>query len=216
MSLIDLLASGAEELGIELSSSQIELFVEYLDNLKSWNRKMNLTAIRDDREIVINHLLDSISIAPLIEDKRTLLDIGSGGGFPGIPLKIVRPNLRVTLLDSVNKKVSFLKDTTRKLGLKDIEAIWGRAEDIENKVPRRHFDYAVNRAVGSVSEMVMLSTEYVSDSGAIILMRGKKGSEEWAQVSSELSNNYVLKEYRKLTLPYSDSKRTVIILKPKR
>lgn len=211
----DLLANGAQEIGIELSDNQLDLFMLYLDNLKKWNEKINLTAINDDREIIINHFLDSISIAPFIDGNKTLLDIGSGGGFPGLTLKIAYPGLKVTLLDSVNKKVSFLKDTIRNLALKDIDAFWGRAEDTENKIPRQHFDYVVNRAVGTISDTSMLSAPYVSKDGVIILMRGKKGTEEWTEASKELDKNYELLDYRELTLPYSDSKRTVIILKPK-
>lgn len=211
----DILARSAGELGIELSDKGMGLFMDYLANLKDWNKKINLTAITEDEEIIVNHFVDSISIAPLLEDNRSLLDIGSGGGFPGIPLKIVRPSLDVTLLDSVNKKVSFLKDTIRKLDLENIEAVWGRAEDPENNIPRKHFDYVVTRAVGSILETLELCSPYVSKDGVIVLMRGKKGSEEWAKQSKELDNEYNLLNYREFTLPYSDSKRIIIIVKPK-
>jgi len=211
----ELLTHGAMELGIELSEKQVELFIEYLANLQDWNKKINLTSIKEDEGIIVNHFLDSISVAPIIEDNRSLLDIGSGGGFPGIPIKIVRPELRVTLMDSVNKKVSFLKDTVRKLGLKDINAIWGRAEDSENDIPRKHFDYVVNRAVGTITDTLKLSLPYVSADGVIILMRGKKGALEWAQESIELKENYKLVDYKEFTLPGNDSERIIIILKPK-
>lgn len=215
MSLRDLFVEGASEFGVEFSENQLDLFMEYLDNLKKWNERINLTAIEDGREIIINHFLDSMSIAPIVEGNKTLLDIGSGGGFPGIPLKIVCPMLRVTLMDSVNKKVSFLKDTIRKLDLENIEAVWGRAEDTENNVPRKHFDYVVTRAVGSISETLELSSPYVSKDGVVILMRGKKASEEWDQLSEVFKDNYNLVEFREFTLPGNDSKRVVLILKPK-
>ena len=215
MSLRGLLADGAKELGVGLSEKQIDLFFEYFDNLKSWNERINLTSIKDNREIIINHFLDSISIAPIVDNNKTLLDIGSGGGFPGIPLKIVHPGLNVILVDSVNKKVSFLKDTIRKLALEDVEALWGRAEDPENKIPRNHFDYVVNRAVGTISDMLNLSMPYLNSNGAIVLMRGKKGSEEWDQIPQELKDKYHLIEYKEFSLPYSESKRIVIILKPR-
>ncbi len=216
MSLRELLTAGAKELGTDLSEKQIGLFMQYMDNLKSWNEKINLTAIKDDRDIIINHFLDSISIVPIIERNKTLLDIGTGGGFPGVPIKIVCPELRVTLMDSVNKKVTFLKATIRKLALEEIEAVWGRAEDIGNNIPRQHFDYVVNRAVGTISDTFQLSLPYLSPYGVLILMRGKKGAEEWDRASQNFNNNYDLIEIREFSLPYSDSKRIVIILKPKK
>ncbi len=144
-----------------------------------------------------------------------MLDIGTGGGFPGIPLKIVRPGLRLTLLDSNNKKISFLKDSIRKLALNNTNAVWGRAEDAENGVPRKHYDYVVTRAVGSIHDIIRLSSPYVSDDGFIVLMRGKKGSEEWAQESNLVEDNYYLVDFREFVLPNSDYQRTVIVLKPK-
>ncbi|MEE8299162.1 MAG: 16S rRNA (guanine(527)-N(7))-methyltransferase RsmG, partial [Thermodesulfobacteriota bacterium] len=115
MSLREDLIVGAGELGVDVSEKDVDLFFKYLENLKNWNEKINLTSIKDDRGIIVSHFLDSISIAPIIEDGKKVLDIGSGAGFPGIPLKIVRPGLEVTMLDSVNKKVSFMNDTIRKL-----------------------------------------------------------------------------------------------------
>ena len=215
MSLKDLLTDGAQELGVALSDKQMDQFMQYLDNLNGWNEKINLTAIKDDQEIVINHFLDSLSIASFVEDKKKLLDIGSGGGFPGLPLKIVHPSLSVIMIDSVNKKVSFLKDTIRKLGLENIDAVWCRAEDKENRIPRQHFDFVVNRAVGTIYDTVQLSLPYLSENGVVILMRGKKGAEEWDQESQEFKDSYNLVEYREFTLPYSESKRTVIVLDPK-
>ncbi len=214
MSSRDILVEGAREFGVELSEIQVELFIEYLDNLQSWNKNINLTAVRNEKEIIVAHFLDSISVVPIIEDNKTLLDIGSGGGFPGIPLKIVRPELRVTLLDSVNKKVSFMKDTVRKLELKDINAIWGRAEDPENNIPRKHFDYIVTRAVGSISDTLELSSPYVSKDGVIILMRGKKGSDEWTMESENIASGYELVDSQEFTLPGSDLARTIIVVKP--
>ena len=215
MSLTELLINGAKELGVELSEKQVELFMAFLENLNSWNKQINLTAIKDEREIIVNHFLDSLSIASDIEDNKSLLDIGAGGGFPGIPLKIVRPGLHVTLLDSNNKKITFLKDTVRKLGLNNTNPVWGRAEDEQNELPRAHYDYVVSRAVGSIHDTVILSSSYVSPEGHIVLMRGKKGREEWLQESEIVQDKYHIVDYREFELPYSDSSRTVIVLKPK-
>ena len=215
MSLADLLINGAKELGVELSDKQLELFMAFLENLTSWNKQINLTAIKDEREIIVNHFLDSLSIASNIEDNKSLLDIGTGGGFPGIPIKIIRPGLHVTLLDSNNKKITFLKDTVRKLGFNNANPVWGRAEDKQNELPRKHYDYVVSRAVGSIHDTLILSSSYVSAEGHIVLMRGKKGREEWLQESEIVKDKYDIVDYREFELPYSDSSRTVVVLKPK-
>jgi len=216
LSLGDFLVEGARELGVTVSDDKLDLFLLYLENLKKWNEGINLTAIKDDREIVLNHFIDSLSIVPFIENDKSLLDIGSGGGFPGIPLKIVHSGLKVTLLDSANKKVSFMNDTVRKLQLKNIHAVWGRAEDINNKVPRESFDYVVTRAVGSISDTARLSSPYVSENGAIVLMRGKKGPKEWILAKEEIGCDFELVDSKEFTLPQSDLVRSIFILKHNR
>jgi len=213
VSLREYLIKGARELGVDISEKDADLFFTYLENLKTWNDKINLTSIKNDREIIISHFLDSISIAPMVEDGKKVLDIGSGAGFPGIPLKIARPGLEVTLLDSVNKKVTFMNDTIRKLGLENIKAVWGRAEDPLNNIPRRHFAYVVNRAVGDISDTLRLSSPYVSENGVIILMRGKRGSEEWNTAIEDVENEFELLDFKDLTLPLSDLKRIILVLR---
>ncbi|MGB2692017.1 MAG: 16S rRNA (guanine(527)-N(7))-methyltransferase RsmG [Thermodesulfobacteriota bacterium] len=214
MSLGDFLIEGARELGVYINDDQLDLILLYVKNLKKWNERINLTSIKNDREIVLNHFIDSLSIAPFIENDKSVLDIGSGGGFPGIPLKIVLPDLNVTLLDSVNKKVSFMNDTIRKLQLQNINAVWGRAEDIENKVPRESFDYVVTRAVGSIADITRLSAPYVSDNGVIVLMKGKKGVSEWTSAIEEIGDEFELIDSKEFTLPQSDLVRSIFILKP--
>lgn len=214
MNLGNFLIEGARELGVTISDNDLDLFFLYLENLKKWNERINLTAIKNDREIVLNHFIDSLSIVPFIENGKSVLDIGSGGGFPGIPLRIVLPDLNVTLLDSVNKKVSFMNDTIRKLHLQNIHAVWGRAEDIENKVPRESFDYVVTRAVGSISNTARLSSPYVSGTGVIVLMKGKKGVYEWTSAIEEIGDEFKLIDSKGFTLPQSDLERSIFILKP--
>lgn len=209
-----LLAQGAEMFGVSLSDSELDLFELYLENLKKWNSRINLTAINDDKEIVISHFIDSISVIPFINNGTKVLDIGSGGGFPGIPIKIIRPGLHVTLLDSVNKKVSFMSDTIRKLALKDITTVWGRAEDSKNNIPRKSFDYVVTRALGSIEETSILSLPYLSDSGVLVLMRGKKGGSEFAAAKNGIIEQFELLDIAEFTLPFSQHARTVILLKP--
>ena len=214
MSLGDFLIEGARDLGVYINDDELDLILLYVKNLKKWNERINLTSIKNDREIVLNHFIDSLSIAPFIENDKSVLDIGSGGGFPGLPLKIVLPDLHVTLLDSVNKKVSFMNDTIRKLQLQNINAVWGRAEDIENKVPRESFDYVVTRAVGSIADITRLSSPYVSDNGVIVLMKGKKGVSEWTSAIEEIGDEFELVDSKEFTLPRSDLVRSIFILKP--
>jgi 16S rRNA (guanine527-N7)-methyltransferase len=127
----DLLIEGATAFRIHLNEKDVEAFDLYLRELLKWNQKINLTAIRSEKGIVVKHFLDSLSVYPYLSKPSSLLDIGSGAGFPGIPLKMVEPFLEVTLIDSVRKKVDFQKHIIRTLGLKGIAAIHGRVQDKE-------------------------------------------------------------------------------------
>jgi 16S rRNA (guanine527-N7)-methyltransferase len=214
LTLKQLLTEGAKELGVKLSNSQTELFMSYLENLKTWNDRINLTAIKEDRGIIVNHFIDSLSVAPFIGDQKKLLDIGTGGGFPGIPLKIALPRLDVTLLDSVNKKVSFLNDTIRKLQLKNITVVWGRAEDEYNNIQRKSYDYVLTRAVGSFEEIVSLCSPYLTENGVMILMRGKRGISEWNEYEKNYSDRVQFLDSKEFELPFSGNKRFIFVLKP--
>ncbi len=209
----ELLKQGSFELGIRIADGELELFTLYFNLLKLWNAKMNLTSITDERGIVISHFLDSLSVAPFIDKRSSVLDIGSGGGFPGIPLKIVRPSLKVTLLDSVYKKVLFMKEVVRNLGLKEIKAVWGRAEDLNNNLPRGGFDYVVTRAVGSPIDVIRLSAPYISDRGFIVLMRGKDDVQDsyWTDRIEEENQNFTLVERKGITLPFGCQKRVILV-----
>lgn len=212
MKASELLKSGAGELGVELSEEQIELFIIYLSQLKLWNEKINLTAVRTDRDIILKHFIDSIVPAQHIYGNASLLDIGSGGGFPGVPLKIVRPDLDVTLVESSGKKVSFLKDLIRKLDLKGIKALSARAEDARNGVPRQSFDCVITRAVGSVKHVLGLSLPYVHKDGLIILMRGRSEAEDIR--GTGLEKKLILNEDRRMILPFGGQDRRLLIFKP--
>jgi len=118
-----MLTEGAAGLGVILTKEQVDLFMNYLELLGLWNKKINLTSLKDDGDIIVNHFLDSVTAVSLVRDGSRLLDIGSGAGFPGVPLKIMLPSLRVTLLDSVHKKVAFMKGLIKSLSLTDINAV---------------------------------------------------------------------------------------------
>lgn len=209
MSALDILYEGARELGFELSIEEAEQFMISLGQLKLWNEKINLTAVKTDRDVVITHFLDSLTPAPFIKKNAKLLDIGSGAGFPGVPLKIVRPDLEVTLLDSSQKKVSFLKELIRKCGLEGIQAVSGRAEDGGNGLKRSWFDCVIMRAIGSIPYVLNLSLPYITREGEIIVMRGKA----WAEGLNEagIEERFKLKEKKSLTLPLGGQERMILV-----
>ncbi len=212
MKLEEMLSDGASELGIELSAVQTGQFMHYLDMLKHWNRKINLTGLKGDRDIIVNHFLDSITPAPLIPEGAKVLDIGSGAGFPGIPLKIVSTSLMITLLDSVHKKVVFMSEVIRELGLKGITAHWGRAEDEENGIERASFDCVITRAVAGISDILEFSAPYLAHEGRIVLMRGRRGEEEWELVEKETRGRFRLVERMVLKLPLGGQSRVIFLI----
>jgi 16S rRNA (guanine527-N7)-methyltransferase len=183
-----------------------------LNNLKFWNRKINLTGTTDDEHIVINHFLDSMTILPFISEGSKLLDIGSGAGFPGIPLKVVMPNLVITLLDSASKKVFFMREVIRKLRLNEVEAVCGRAEDVNNGIPRNHFHFVVSRAVGKIEDLAKLSIPYLGGDGKIILMRGPIGLREWGQLTDKNALRLKLLQSESLSLPFTGHRRVVLVI----
>lgn len=210
----EILYEGASRLGVELSGEAAGLFMRYLEELKTWNRKMNLTGLKNDRDIIINHFLDSISAARFVPEAARLLDIGSGAGFPGIPLKIVSPALTVTLLDSSLKKVMFMREIVRELRLEGISAVWGRAEDEGNGIERRSFDCVISRAVGRVRDILNLSAPYLRPKGRIILMRGRRGMEEWELSGAQVEGRFRLLERRDFTLPFGGQSRVIFAVEP--
>lgn len=211
MTAADILKTGASELGFELSAEQIELFMIYLTQINLWNERINLTALRSDQDIVIKHFIDSITPAKLIKENSSLLDIGSGAGFPGAALKIVRPDLKVTLLESSGKKVSFLKELIRKLGLEGLSAVLTRAEEPGNGLSRKSFDCVITRAVGSVPHVLQLSLPYVKKGGHVLLMRGRNSAME--QDQAETHADLKLVEENQLTLPFTGDERTLLLFK---
>jgi 16S rRNA (guanine527-N7)-methyltransferase len=208
----EILIKGAEELGIRLTSVQISLFLRYLEKVKFWNERINLTGTGDEKQIVVNHFLDSSTIVPFVSENSKLLDIGSGAGFPGIPLKIVRPSLEITLLDSVQKKGFFMRDVIRSLGLKGIKAVSGRAEDVIDEVPRAYFDFVVSRAVGKIENLIELGIPYLREGGEIILMRGKRGLEEWNEMMGRSDQSIKLVASKKFSLPFSGHQRVILVI----
>ena len=171
---------GAAKLGLPLNPGQVEQFHTYYDELLDWNRRVNLTALTDYEEVQIKHFLDSLTVTlalkqPIGDEGLRFIDVGAGAGFPGIPLKILLPTIKLTLLEATAKKAAFLQHLRRKLGLDDVEIIVGRAEDIAHKAQyREKFDIVLSRAVASLPTLAELTLPFCAIGGSFVAQ--KKGT----------------------------------------
>ncbi len=204
----------AKNLNIEINNEQIENFYQYMNILLEWNQKMNLTAITDYKEIILKHFIDSLTIENNIEIGCYLVDIGTGAGFPGIPLKIVRKDIKVVLVDSLNKRVQFLKEVIKKLGLNEIEVIHARAEEFgKDKKYREAFDVATSRAVANMSTLSEYMIPLVRVNGKCICMKGKEIEKELedAKNAIQILGGRIL-ERKEFQLIDDDINRNIIIV----
>jgi len=215
--------NGAKDLEIQIDRGKIDQFGIHASELLKWSEKTNMTAISDPLEVAVKHFLDSIAPAPFIPPHTSLLDMGSGGGFPGIPLKIMIPSLSVTLIDASRKKISFLRQVIRILGLDNIEACHVRAQDLSrDRRVNNTYDVIISRALSSMINFVRMSLPLLAKDGFVIAMKGKITDMEIEsarlllekprdmQENSMSSFNMVLKKYR---LPYLKSQRSIVIIK---
>ncbi len=163
-----------------ISDSEIAAFETYMEALLECNKMYNLTAITEPNDVVVKHFLDSIQGAELIPEGVSVIDVGSGAGFPAIPLKIVRPDISITMMDSVGKKVDFLNKTVKKLQLEQSTAVHMRAEEAAQTAMRESFDVAVSRAVGGLSGLLEYTTPLVKVGGCFIAYKGANAGEELA------------------------------------
>jgi len=210
----DLLTEGAKTFGIELDEKAIHAFETYLKDLLKWSQKINLTAIRSEKGIVLKHFLDSLSVSPYLPERSVILDIGSGAGFPGIPLKIIHPSFEVTLIDSVRKKVDFQRHIIRILGLKGTEAIHGRVQDkatLQDWGGR--FDIILSRAFSDFQTLLTLSLPFLKREGTVIAMKGEVDDEEIRLLAEAEGTQYRLQRTIPLVLPFSSFKRTILLFK---
>ncbi len=181
----DYLKDLAENFGLSLSDDQIQAFEKYKESINEWNKVTDITTITDDKDIYTKHFMDSLTVFRLLKAplNASVVDIGSGAGFPGIPMKIYDKTVRLTMLDSLNKRVEFLKEITDQLSLSDTEAIHGRAEDIFRKEEfRESFDYAVSRALAPLPTLLEYCLPAVKPGGFFIAMKGP-GFEEELKIS---------------------------------
>ena len=169
----------SKKMNIILDDLKMERFYKYMNLLLEWNEKINLTAITDEREIIVKHFLDSLTIEKYLDNIKNLADIGTGAGFPGSPIKIFNPNIKITLVDSLNKRVNFLNDIVKELKLENVEVIHSRAEDLgKDKNYREKFDVVTSRAVANMSILSEYLLPLVKIDGKCICMKGAEIEEE--------------------------------------
>lgn len=203
-----------KKMNINLSNRELEKFYKYKELLIEWNNKINLTAIVDDIDIINKHFVDSIIINKYV-NKEKVIDIGTGAGFPGIPLKIINDKLEVTLLDSLNKRVNFLNIVINELNLNNIEAIHGRAEEVfKNKKYREMYDIATSRAVAQLNVLVEYMLPAVKVGGTCICMKGNNIKEELDKSGKAIKVlGGKLEKVEEFVIPNTDYKRNIIIIK---
>ena len=173
----EIIENDLKYINLEITDESKENLYKYMNNLIEWNQKINLTAIKNEEEIILKHFVDSIYIKNMV--KGRVLDIGSGAGFPGIPLRLVNNNINLVSIDSVNKKINFQKDTAEKLSLNNIEIIHTRAENLaQNKHYREQFDFVISRAVANLSTLSEYMLPFTKIGGKCICMKGPNCLEE--------------------------------------
>ena len=195
--------TGLRELDLNCSALQLEKLLKYLELLQRWNKAFNLTAIRDPLQMVRLHLLDSLAIHPYVQGLKSIIDVGTGPGLPGIPLAILNPEINFTLLDSNGKKTRFLFQAINELKLTNASEINHRVEAYQ---PNQSFDAVISRAFSSISDMLNQCDHLVSDQGCFLAMKGKKPDSELSQMTKA----YKVVEVNEVNVPLIDSERHLI------
>jgi 16S rRNA (guanine527-N7)-methyltransferase len=208
----ELLKQGLTELRISGSEKQVRAFLTYLSELKKWNRAYNLTGLKTDDDIIIKHFLDSLLyIRALPPSPFHLADIGAGAGFPGIPVKIMMPEMELTLVESSRKKASFLRNMVRTLELKQVTVLEERIEHLGNAFGQS-FDTIVSRATFSIREFLTAACPYVKTGGTLILNKGPKIRDELIELEKYPAMKRCVKELLHCTLPVRKTERNLVVL----
>ena len=205
----------SKKINVQLNDEQIKKYFDYMTLLLDWNEKINLTAITEMDDVILKHFIDSMTIFKYIENEESIIDVGTGAGFPGIPIAIMKKDVKITLLDSLNKRINFLNEVCSELKINNVETIHGRAEEIgKNKEHREKYDIAVSRAVANMSTLSEYLIPLVKIGGKCICMKGSEIEQELEQAKfaiKELGGK--IEKVEKFTLPDSDMERNIIIIK---
>jgi 16S rRNA (guanine527-N7)-methyltransferase len=206
MTLDESVAEGLSAMGLALPDASSARLAAYLELITKWNRVHNLTAVREPAQMVVLHLLDSLSVLPHVEAAGSLLDVGTGAGLPGIPISIARPQLEVTLLDSSHKKSAFLTQAKTELGLANASVM---CERVEQWKPGRTFDVVVSRAFSDLADFVLQARHLVAPGGYLLAMKGVHPFDEIAKVPASHRVESVIE----LAVPHLDAKRHLVLLR---
>ena len=204
----DLLKNTASEIQTDLNDKELKLFEIYLRELNEWNSKINITSIKNTEDIIIKHFIDSLSVLKYVAISGKIADIGSGGGFPGIPLKIKKPDLDMTLIESSRKKANFLQHIIRVLNLKGIEVYNGRAESF---IGKDYFDFVISRALADLTTICILALPLLKMGGHIISMKGIDAEKEIKDKQLQDDGAQLIKMFS-FTLPRDKGRRKIIIV----
>ena len=217
MTNADILKKGIEDLGLRCSDETIDKFSKYREILVEWNQKMNLTGIEEEKEVYIKHFLDSLASVKkgYIKDGMSIIDVGTGAGFPGLPLKICLENSKVTLLDSLNKRINFLNEVCTNINIDDIELIHGRAEDFgKNEDYREQYDIATARAVAGLPILMEFCAPFIKVGGYFVCLKGPNADSELEE-SSKAMEVLGLEFIEKIDveLPEIELKHNIVVFK---
>lgn len=202
------LQDGLQAMNLSLTTAQQLLLLEYVALLKKWNTTYNLTALRDESKMISHHILDSLTLLPYVQNATTLMDVGSGGGMPGIPTAICRPDLHITLLDANTKKTAFLQQAVIELGLSNVTVATGRVETMFDK----NVDVVTSRAFAELADFVALTKHLLNENGYWAAMKGVYPYEEL----EGLPENIEIVTIDKLHVPSLEAERHMVIMKPKK
>lgn len=198
----------------EIDDNKIQKFYDYMNLLVEWNKKINLTAITKEKDIILKHFVDSLTVLKYIKENKSIVDVGTGAGFPGIPLAIMNDSLKITLVDSLNKRINFLNEVCSKIKLKNTKAIHSRAEEFgQDNNYRESYDIAISRAVSNLTVLAEYLLPLVKVGGKIICMKGPDIEEELKQAKSAIDIlGGKFERCDNFCLPKSDISRNIIII----
>lgn len=211
---LEFMKEECEKNNIQISNEEIEKLYIYMKEILEWNKKVNVTAIKDEKEFIVKHFIDSLTIEKYIANGEKVLDIGTGAGFPGIPIKITKNKSHVDLVDSVNKKLNVIRDIIPKIKVEDIECIHTRAEDLAKNVKyRESYDVVTSRAVANLTTLVEYMLPFAKVGGKIICMKGPNVEEELTESKKAISIlGGKIEQIENINID-SDYERNIIIIK---